>query len=256
MKVDFYYWSYQCPLNYFMMKLLKEFENSLEIHYHDISNDPDMAREINMFFPTLTVVNDKYYFYSPIRRSFLEKLVKGEIPTETPYIPVLGNKIKTVNIEPINKENISIASECIGQDPLKSYEKKQDFYNNIEGDIAGFINVDENKRLLGGVEYVPSKVVPYNIPRDDKTAFITCVYVSDSEYDYKTGPLKELEKYLSKYYKKVLVISDEKGVFPNGDIKFFTRNGYKDEGIIFKGGNYCTLHLLSKELSKKGLLHN
>lgn len=43
MKVDFYYWSYQCPLNYLMIDLLREHEDKLEIKYHYISNDEDLA---------------------------------------------------------------------------------------------------------------------------------------------------------------------------------------------------------------------
>ena len=112
----------------------------------------------------------------------------------------------------------------------------------------GFIHKDESGHLIGGAEYLPSIIVPYDILHDVNTAFITCVYMSDSEWDYKTAPLQALEHYLSGQYKKVIAIADENGIFPNGDLKFFLRNGYRDEGIVYEDINYCSLHLVSKQL--------
>ena len=37
MRIDFYYWSYQCPLNGEMLQLLKEYQDKFDIYYHDIS---------------------------------------------------------------------------------------------------------------------------------------------------------------------------------------------------------------------------
>jgi len=53
----------------------------------------------------------------------------------------------------------------------------------------------------------------------------------------------------------VLLINDERnamlkiGVFPNGDMAFFKRNGYSDMGIVAKEEGYCTLHMMSKNLT-------
>ena len=41
------------------------------------------------------------------------------------------------------------------------------------------------EKLVGGVEYLPAKVIPYDIPHDDDIAFLTCVYMTDAAYDYK-----------------------------------------------------------------------
>lgn len=106
-----------------------------------------------------------------------------------------------------------------------------------------------------GVEFMPSLLVPYEIPKDKKTAFITCVYLSDDKYDYKSAPLRKLEEYLRSTYDRVLVISDETGVFPNGNKAFFEKNGYTDNGIISHEEGYCTLHLMSKSLSLPENLH-
>ena len=71
--------------------------------------------------------------------------------------------------------------------------------------------------------------------------------MSDETFDYKSAPLRVLEQYLSKRYKKAIVISDEEGTFPNGDLQFFKKNGYHDEEVIFED-RYCRLHLLAKDL--------
>lgn len=74
------------------------------------------------------------------------------------------------------------------------------------------------------------------------------MYLSDNKYDYKSGPLKKLEKELSLKYKRLIAISDKIGVFPNGDLDFFIKYGYEDLGIISREKDYCTLHLMSKKL--------
>ncbi|SUY45025.1 Uncharacterised protein [Clostridium putrefaciens] len=53
-------------------------------------------------------------------------------------------------------------------------------------------------------------------------------------------------KFLEKQNINIFVISDEMGIFPNGDLDFFIKNGYEDMDVISKENNYCTLHLLCK----------
>lgn len=249
MKLDFYYWSYQCPLNNSMMKLLGEYEDKLQIAYHDVSEDFELAQEMHMFFPTLTVVNDTHRFFSPIKRSFLDLLCSGEIPIEKPYRPTLGIVEKENIIKPLTKEICSIACRCTGVNDLGSCNKKLQFYENQKLSVFGYINIDSNNKLLGGAEYIPSLKVPYKIPKDSETAFLTCAYLSDGDYDYKSVPLRKLENHLKPRFHRLLVVSDEIGVFPNGDLKFFLENGYEDLGIISKENDYCTLHLMCKNLS-------
>lgn len=246
MKIDFYYWSYQCPLNSSMIELLREYEEKLDIIYHDISKDFMLAQKMNMFFPTLTVVNDKYRYFSPLTRNFLDLICNDYIPIEKPYRPKLGTIRKDVIIEPIKKSNYLIATKCMGKKWSKKCTEKMKFLEKQNINIFGYINFDINNNLLGGAECMPSLLVPYKIPKDNKTAFLTCVYLSDNEFDYKSGPLIKLENQLSFKYNKIIVISDEMGIFPNGDLDFFIKNGYEDMGVISKENNYCTLHLLCK----------
>ena len=230
-----------------MLKLLADYQTKFKIRTFDISDKPDMAKAQRMFFPTLTVVNGRRYF-SPIKRSFLEALCEGKLPHETPYSPLLGKELFTGKILPLTPANYHLVSGCTGWGGIENCEKKRSFLSRCGLDVCGFVTLDADGKLLGGAEFMPSCLVPYDIPKGPKTAFITCVYLSDEKFDYKTVPLKELEKYLGKCYDKVLVVSDKTGVFPNGDKEFFERNGYSDDGVISVEQGYCELHLMSKEL--------
>lgn len=248
MKLDFYYFSYQCPLNHTMIELLEEYKDRIDIHMYDISHNYSLAKEMNIYFPTLIILDDVRRYYSPLSKSFLEQVMQGLYPEERPYLPQLSDVAIEQIIEPLRKENVSAACECCGNKSEINCMKKQEFLENYKQEIYGFLHIDKVGNLVGGAEYLPSTVVPYHIPHNKEIAFLTCVYMSDTEYDYKSAPLKALEKYLEKDFLKLIAITDEVGVFPNGNLKFFTRNGYKDEGVIFNDVNYCRLHLVSKLL--------
>lgn len=248
MKLDFYYFSYQCPLNDTMIHLLEKYRGSIDIHMYDISTNSTLAKKMNIFFPTLTVLNETRRYYSPLRKDFLEQVAQGIYPEERPYLPVLSEIYAENIIEPLNMNNIDIACECCGNKTNSNCLKKKQFLEAYHEEIYGFIHKDLEGNLLGGAEYLPANLVPYPVSHNKDIAFITCVYMSDSEYDYKSAPLKALEAYLQNKYSKVIAISDENGIFPNGNLDFFIRNGYQDEGVIFKDSNYCTLHLVSKSL--------
>lgn len=248
MRLDFYYFSYQCPLNGDMLRLLDTYRDRLDIHTHDIVGDFSLAKEQHMFFPTLTVLDGARRYYAPLREVFLEQAARGEYPTERPYLPKLSDHVVTGRVEALTQENISVACICCGNPTAGNCAEKARFLASCNQEIHGFIHLDEAGGLLGGAEYLPSQLVPYDIPRGDETAFLTCVYLSDGAYDYKTAPLRALEEYLRGKYQRLLAITDECGVFPNGDLGFFLRNGYRDEGVVFEDTDYCTLHLVEKTL--------
>lgn len=248
MTLDFYYFSYQCPLNDNMIQLLNEYRDKIEINLYDISNDRLLAREMSIFFPTLIVLDKEKRYYSPLRKNFLDQVINGIYPEEKPFLPTISQTFTREVIEPLYIDKLEIACDCCGDKTRENCEKKTDFLKQYNLDIYGFIHRNMNGELVGGVEYLPANVIPYDIPHDNDTAFLTCAYMTDSIYDYKSAPLMELERYLSCEYKKLIAISDEKGVFPNGDLRFFINNGFEDEGIIFEDENYCRLHIVTKNL--------
>ena len=244
--VEFYHWSAACPMNIDILKLIKEYDKRLDIRIYDVSDDFGLAKIMGMFYPTLTVVNGKIRRYSPFGREFLDMICEGVVPEEKPYQPKLGTKTFEGEVVAVTRENYGTAAVCTGRRCCKGCEEKIRFFEDKGMSVFGFMNL-RNGKLVGGAEYVPSVLVPYDIPHDEQTAFLSCVYLSDEEYDYKTAALRELEKYLTGKYGKIVVISDEKGVFPNGDMEFFVRNGYMDVSIVFED-QYCRLHLMEKEL--------
>lgn len=245
MKIDFYYWDMQFPINNEMIKLLKKYSKHFEISLHNIKDDFETATKQKMFFPTLTVVDDIKRYFSPLSDKYLKALLNNEYPEEKPFVINHGREVYTGEILPLNKENIELAGTCTGRNCPESCHKKLDLLNNYDLDIFGFINFEDN-RLLGGVEYLPSIVVPFDIPKSEDSAFLTCIYKSSDQYDYKTASFKALEQYLKGKYTKIIAISDEVGTFPNGDLQWFMNNGFKDEGIISYEPGYCKLHLVSK----------
>ena len=246
MKIDFYYWRNMCPISVEILDLIHRYKSKVNINTYEISNDLSTCKNKKILFPFLTVINDFNRYYAPIDKKFMEEVISGIIPVEKPYIPKLGTESVTKTIRPITKDNYNIASQCTSRINCVGCSNKIKMYNSINEDIYGFMNLSGN-HLLGGVEFVPSNLVPYDIPRSEDTAFITCIYLSNEDYDYKSAPLMALENYLKNKYKKVLVISDEIGIFPNGNLDFFLKNNYKDQAIVFED-DYCKLHLMSKIL--------
>ena len=48
MVLDFYYFSYQCPLNDNMIRLLNEYRDKIDINLYDISNNHLLAGEMKI----------------------------------------------------------------------------------------------------------------------------------------------------------------------------------------------------------------
>lgn len=246
MKLDFYYFSDQCPLHDDIIQLLDAYREKLEINLHDISHDGALTEKMRMFFPMLTVLNGEKRYYAPLNRVFLDQASQGLYPQERPFLPALSETVVTETIEPLTLDQVKAACACCGRPTARNCEKKQAFLRGFGREVYGFLHMDADGHLIGGAEYLPSMCVPYGIAHEPGTAFITCVYMSDAQRDTKSAPLRALEAYLRTTYEKVIAISDERGVFPNGDLHFFLRNGYRDEGVVYEDASYCRLHLVSK----------
>ncbi len=248
MKIDFYYFGMQCPIIYETLSLLELYKDMFHISTYNVENDYETAAKLKMFFPFLTVVNDNLRYRAPINKLFLEKLLHNEEILEKPYVIPLSNNIFKGDIVPLTKSNIYLlADKCTLNSSKVSCEKKGAFLSYHCDDILGFLNIKDSK-VMGGVEFLPSQKVPYNIPKNKDYAFITCLYHSSTEYDYKSEPLRALENYLANKYSTVFAITDEFGTFPNGNLDWFLKHGYKDEKIISVEDGYCILHLVSKTL--------
>lgn len=177
-------------------------------------NDAERYKHLEWILrKVVTILNGQRRYYSPLRSSFLEQAASGIYPDELPYLPKLSSNAVTKQIVPLTNENIRLACDCCGFPTDTSCAEKERFLRSCGQEIYGFLHTDERGNLLGGAEYLPSMLVPYDIPHSEDAAFITCVYLSDAEYDYKSAPIKALEQYLRKTYARVFAVTDEKGVF-------------------------------------------
>lgn len=248
MKIDFYYWNYQCPINNENIMLLNEFKLDFEINYYDISVNPQIAINKNIYFPFLTVFNDTMRWRGPLDKSTIEKIKSDEEIVETPYIIKLGEKKFLGEIVELNDSNIHLVSNgCTMNNCSASCLKKKQFLSSKCDNFYGYLHLN-NGKVVGGVEYMPSIQVPYNVPKNEKTAFLTCIYHSSNEFDYKAYPLEKLEEKLSEKYRNIIAVSDEQGTFPNGSLQWFLNQGYIDNGVISIEKDYCKLHLVSKKI--------
>lgn len=248
MKIDFYYWSNQCPINNETILLLNEFKSDFEINYYDILHSTKMAMDKRIYFPFLTIFNDTIRWRGPLNRGIIESVLRGEEIVEMPYIIKFGEEKFLGEILELNDSTVHLVSSgCTMNNCLDSCVKKKEFLINQGDDFYGYLHLDKGK-VVGGVEYLPSMQVPYNIPKDKETAFLTCLYRSSTEYDYKAYPLQALEKRLVGKYRNIIAVTDELGTFPNGNLEWFLKQGYLDEGVVSVEADYCTLHLVRKIL--------
>lgn len=248
MRIDYYYWSNQCPINWETRKLLDSCCDRIEIHYHDIANDPKLCQEQRIFFPFLTVFNRTHRWHSPLRASVIEQLLQGETPLEKPYIIPLGEKEFCGELHELNEQSIqAVAPKCTLHRSAEACSCKARMLKAYGNRFFGALHYDQDL-LVGGAEYIPSIHVPYDIPKNADTAFLSCLYSSSSDFDFRSSPLRELEQRLAQDYRKMVVISDEASTFPNGNVPWFRRRGYQDEGILYEHEGYCRLHLMSKML--------
>lgn len=248
MRLDFYHWGTQCPLIARMLDLFDKGAARFEIRTHDVTNDFTLASQQRMFFPYLTVLENSRRFFKPVDESFFERIRGGRAITESSWLIEQSTNRYDGEILPLQHEGIQMACQCAGDVSPEQCQQKAAFLT-AQGDthIYGYLNTDEG-RVLGGVEYMPSLSVPYDIPRGEDTAFLTCTYHSSGEHDYKAGPLEALEGRLQGRYAHLLAITDDEGVFPNGNLRWFLTMGYQDMGIVSTEPGYCRLHLVGKKL--------
>lgn len=254
--INFYYWGVQCPYNHVNIKILKEIEKeySLKINYIDITNRPDLAKEINLYSPTLTVFDNKLRWTGPISKDLIVKYIDGNIKKRKPYIVKSENvtvkgtlKFLIPNIcEDI--KGLCCPSSCNSSSGMKG-RWISNIMNKYELEHLGILHYS-NGQCVGGAEFIPSLEVPYNIPKGKEIAFLTCVYASDPKYDFKSYPLEILEEELKKLgYTKIYAIASEEVAFPNGPLEWFIMKGYKDlKRLYFEENDSAYQHLIEKEL--------
>ena len=257
MKIDFFFWGDQCPHNLLIRDRLKELRDNdtYNLNLVDISQDFKIAEDLNIYSPNLIIFDDAYRWNGPITIEIIRDFKKGIKPDRKPYFVEPSRHRITGELKPLTEDTVGDSYKpCAPSHGRSCCAPKSEWIRSIKDqnklDSLGYLHyVDEV--CVGGAEFVPSLIVPYPIPRDKHIAFLTCVFISDDQADYKSHPLSQLEKALPAMgYDEVLIIASEEVVFPNGPLSWFIERGYKDQGIVFiEKSDHATMHLLRKSLA-------
>lgn len=259
-KIDFYYWGDQCPHNSIMRKMLIPLmnEDNYLINLHDISDDFETAVKLNIFSPTMTVINNNIRLHGPVSLNTIREIEKGQIPGPRQYKVNIGNKVVKGELKNITGTTICDTCRLCASSAESShcYDKEkwiEDIRKKFGLSHLGKLHYIENK-CVGGAEFVPSVIVPYAVPKAEDTAFLTCSFLSAEEADYKSYPLQALEEELPQLgYKSIISIASEDSCFPNGPLKWFTDRGYTDAGeLYYEKMEMAGMHIIKKTL---GTLH-
>lgn len=254
--IDFYYWGEQCPHSYINKRKINSLIDNkrYSINFYDISRNFKLAEELNIYSPNLIIFNNQFRWNGPISIKTIELFEQGKIPKREPYIVETSNNVITGTLKPLTEETVlDTYKPCAPRYGEKCCFAKANWIKGVKNrfnlDCLGYLHY-YNGVCVGGAEFVPSVVVPYKIPKGNDIAFLTCVFLSDKNADYKSYPLEKLEKKIYEMgYKELITISSEKVVFPNGPLEWFEKHDYIDLGpIYYESNEYAKMHLVKKVL--------
>ena len=254
MRIDYYYWGRQCPHNLPSRDSVEQLRaEGHEVAWFDVTGNEELASSVNMFSPTLTIVDGKGRWHGPLFSPFAAAVARGEMPRQEPYRVKMSSRVVRASLAPLTGQWVADTREvcgvshqgCAGKGPWV-----QEIMKQYQLPHLGFLHYREGK-CIGGAEFVPSVEVPYRIPREKNTAFLTCSFVSLEEADYRSFPLERLEEALPGLgYRTLLAIASEEVVFPNGPLEWFLKRGYRDRGVVHEEDEYARMHLVEKELQE------
>lgn len=250
--IKYYYFGMQCPYNYENKLILEKVakDRDIPVEFYDITGSDELAASIKLYSPSLIVFDNGLRWSGPITYDLIVRYLSGEDISRKPYV-VNGSEIVNGSITELSSETIhDVSVLCCPRDQV-GLEEKKSWLEDIMGksDIFGIIHYSDNK-CVGGAEYLPSLKVPYDIPKSEQYAFLTCLHTSDSKYDYKDHPLKALELHLKDLgYKRLYAVASKDVVFPNGPLDWFFERGYRDLGLLnYEENEHAYQHLIVKDL--------
>lgn len=224
----------QCPWYRWVIEQAKQAAQKLnvEVTIRNVMDHPELAEKHKMFFPFMTIIDGKIRIIGPMGVEALIRLVK-ETPEPKPTSPVThGEKVGPCLIQSLIPDNIKATIPlCIANlSPIADREKvlwAEEMLKRSGCSLLGFIAFQEDE-AKGVVEYLPSNLVPYPLPKKEPSiAFITCIYPTEPDVDYKSPVLERLLDHLREEgYKELQVVAGRRTPYPNGPVAFFLRHGF------------------------------
>ncbi len=220
----------------------------------DISVVATTAEKLHMYSPTLLVFNGKLRWNGPISLDIIRQIARGDTPEPKPYKVKLGENLFSGTVEHLTEDTVpDTCLPCVNTSQKSVCTEKASWVKQIRDSFhlphLGILHYSGDQ-CVGGAEFVPSRAVPYPVPRGDKIAFLTCSFLSDEVADYRTAPLRKLEEELPGLgFSELIAVVSEEVVFPNGTLKWFLGRGYRDLGeVYFEERDFARQHLVKKEL--------
>jgi len=239
--LKFFHFGVQCPHNSHLISLIQRVSKSTGASalIYDISNREDICLQYDIYSPTLLLVNDAVRWSGPFSEKVLLKLLQGIDMKTQPYTVNQSTNIVKGELVPITAETVEKScAPCFGTDQKHLCNEKRDWVMMMlaraKSEHLGFLHLYKG-RCVGGAEFLPSDLIPYPIPgKAERAAFLTCVFLSDENKDYKSYPLQALAEHLrGRGFKSLLAIVSEDVVFPNGPLWWFLAQGFMDKGEVF-----------------------
>ena len=250
----------QCPWYRWVIDQARRAAQELgaEVDVKDVTEHPELAAKHRMFFPFMIILDGKTRVTGPMEAEGLVRLVK-ETPEPKPTSPVThGKRVGRCVIQGLTPDNIKATIPlCIADvRPIADREKAlwaEEMLRRSGRPLLGFIAFQEDE-AKGVVEYLPSTLVPYPLPKKDPSiAFITCIYPTEPDADYKSPVLERLLDHLREEgYRELQVVAGRRTPYPNGPVAFFLRHGFVELGELDRaclwGADEEELVLMCREL--------
>ncbi|MDD5683304.1 MAG: hypothetical protein PHO82_08225 [Mesotoga sp.] len=252
-EMSVYYFDDQCPWNQLALLQARSAARVLGLRLIEF-NLAEVGSDLPVFFP-FSLVHKNHMIAGPVPANFIVEIVKG-FRTVAPQNETADKPSgKCDNLRPYSRESLKDACNVCTNGTGRGTEEKVNWYNRFRGEdkIFGFVSYF-NKRPVAFCEVIPSSYSPYSIPKNDRTAFITCIYSSpDEPLDFRGELIDEvIAESKRRKYERIEVLSGVRSPFPNGPKRFFESIGFfcdkqlLDSVIMLSGSD--EISLLTKAL--------
>jgi len=159
------------------------------------------SRRAPNVFPFMTVVDEVMRIPSPVSSDFLVEMIEN--PREpVPASPVVfGSDPSPCRIVPLLPDNIEMTLLLCTYGVTHEARRGKILWaldlSRKSGQSVLGLGAVHRGRFRGAVEFMPSHLVPYPLSfKDPSTAFVTCIYPTEQDFDYRSPVLDGLLEHL------------------------------------------------------------
>jgi hypothetical protein len=200
----------------------------------DITENLDYASKFRVFSPMMTVLKDGTRITAPLPTHELIRFSKQKPEPVKTMKKTQKPQGKAAKIVLLTADTLPDTCILCNYSTPEAVSLKTGWLDDISKKMSfeaiGLVSRD-GERPVAAIEAVPSTMVPYPIPRKDKsTAFISCVYSHEkSDFDYRGQLIERIcEIMRTRGFKRVSVVSGRRTAYPNGPASLFIEYGFSE----------------------------